>query len=407
MDITDIVSEAYVEVGPETRVSKLVGAFDDPAVKGVVVNGDEFEGVVTRRQLASSHHPPAEKVRSVVWHVPRLGPDEDIRTVARLMIDGDSHLLPVFEGKDLLGVVTADGIIRKVQPYLDAVTVAEAASRDLVTIEPTSTVGDALHIFRDQHITHLPVVDDDDAVGLLSLYDVTGLTVRSVQQSQGGEADGTDSFGGDLSRSMGRSRRGGFGAREGDLTRVLDLPVRDIMVSPVRTIDPEATLEMAVEAMFEVEGSSLVVTENGSPHGIVTKTDVLESLTWEAGGNRGVQVYGTDLIDDVTYDEIVAMVEKFDDRDHGMNVLDAKVHLHEHDEKLRGTPLLLARVRLHTDRGLFIASGEGYGASHALNEARDILERQIRDQKTYAQSKKPRSEEFWEKRFGWLLESQE
>jgi len=98
------------------------------------------------------------------------------------------------------------------------------------------------------------------------------------------------------------------------------------------------------------------------------------------------------------------MVEKFDDRDHGMTILDAKVHLHEHDETRRGRPLLLARVRLHTDRGLYIASGEGYGASHAINEARDVLERQIRDKKTHGRTKKPPDEEFWEKRFGWLLE---
>lgn len=407
MDIADIVSKEYVKFDPDTRVSKLVGTFDDPTIEGVIVQGDEFEGVVTRKQLASSHHQPGEKIRSVVWHIPRLAPDEDIRKVAQLMIDSGSHLLPVFEGRDLVGVVTVDGILQKVQQFLDAATVDEAASRDLVSLDPASTVGEALHAFREHHITHLPVVEDDTPVGILSLYDVTGVTVRDEQQSQGGDAGGTDPHGGDISDSAGRTRRGGFGAREGELTRTLDLPVEDLMVSPVRTIAPEKSLREAVETMFDIGGSSLVVTENGSPHSIVTKTDVLDSLTWEAGGNRSVQVYGTDLIDDISYEEIVAMVEKFDDRDHGMNVLDARVHLHEHNETRRGTSLLLARIRLHTDRGLYIASGEGYGASHALNEARDVLERQIRDKKSYGKSKKPRSEEFWEKRFGWLLEEEQ
>jgi CBS domain-containing protein len=406
MDIDDIVSEDYVEFPPDTPVSKLVGTFEDPSVTGVVVHGDEFEGVVTRKQLATSHRQPNEKLGSLVWHVPRLAPDEDVRKVAQLMIDSDSRLLPVFDGRELVGVVTADGILRKVKPFLDAATVAEAATSDLVTVAPDASFGEALHVFRDHRITHLPVVEDDTAVGILSLYDVTGLAVRDADQSQGGDAGGTDSFGGELSGG-GRTRRGGFGAREGELGRVLDLPVRDMMSSPVRTIRPDETLDTAVEEMFAVGGSALVVTENGRPYGIVTKTDVLDSLTWEAGGSRGVQVYGTDLVDDVSYEDIVAMVEKFDDRDHGMNVLDAKVHLHEHDEKLRGTPLLLARIRLHTDRGLFIASGEGYGASHALNEARDVLERQIRDRKTHGRSKKPRSDEYWEKRFGWMLEGED
>ncbi|WP_136591040.1 CBS domain-containing protein [Salinigranum halophilum] len=405
MDIIDIVSDEYVEFTPDTRVSKLVGAFEDPALKAVVVRGDRFEGVVTRRQLATSRHPPEQKLESLVWHVPRLAPNEDVRHVAQLMIDSDSQVLPVFEGQHLRGVVTADDVIRAVQPFLEAATVGQACSRDLVSVDPETTFGDALHRFREHHITHLPVVEAEQAVGILSLYDVLDVTTRAADQPAGGDPSGTDAFGGDLSSSAGRARRGGFGAREGERSRVLDLPVRDLMVSPVRTIDPEATLETAVEEMFAVGGSALVVTEDDRAFGIVTKTDVLDALTWEAGGNRAVQVYGTDLLDDVSYDEVVSMVEGFDDRDHGMNVLDAKVHLHEHDEQLRGTPLLLARVRLHTDRGLYIATGEGYGAKHALNEARDALERQIRDRKTRGRSKKHPDEAYWEKRFGWLLEA--
>ncbi|MCU4719459.1 CBS domain-containing protein [Halapricum hydrolyticum] len=403
MDIGNIVSDDYVEFTPDTPVSKLVGTFDDPTIRGVVVQGDQFEGIVTRRQLLTSHHQPKEKVGSLVWHVPRLSPDEDVRSVARLMIDSDTRMLPVFEGDELSGVVTVDGILEAVKPFLDAATVAEAYTPDLVTLEPDSTLGRALHVFRKNRITHLPVVEDDAAVGILSLYDVTDLTVRSMQRSQGGEAGGTDSFGGNISASTGRTH-GGFGAREGELARVLDLPVRDVMMSPVRTIRPGATLEAAVEEMFAIGGSSLVVTEDGQPDGIITKTDALDSLTWEAEGNRAVQIYGADLLDDMQYEGVVALVEGLERRDDEMSLLDAKIHLHEHDEKLRGTPLLLARIRLHTDRGLYIASGEGYGASHALHEARDVLARQIRDRKTYGKSKKPPSEEFWEKRFGWLLE---
>ncbi|AXG11334.1 CBS domain-containing protein [Haloplanus rubicundus] len=396
MDIANLVSEEYVEFTPETRVSKLAGSFEDPSVVGVVIRGDEFEGVVTRRQLATSHHPPTEKAGSVVHRVPRLAPDEDVRKVARLMIESDSQLLPVFEGETLVGVVTADDVLRQVQPFLDAVTVAQAYTADLVSLSPESTFGDALHTFREHHVTHLPVVEEDAAVGVLSLYDVAGLTVRAASKSQGGDPSEAASVGG------GRSR-GGFGAREGELERVLDLPVRDLMASPVRTIGRDETLEAGVEEMFAAGTSSLIVTADGRPDGIVTKTDVLDSLTWEAGGNRAVQVYGTDLLDDTSYEDVVAMIDKFDDRDSDMTVLDAKIHLHEHDETLRGTPLVLARIRLYTDRGLYIASGEGYGASHAINEARDTLERQLRDRKTHRRSKKHPDEEFWRKRFGWMV----
>ncbi len=404
MDIGDIVTDDFEEFTPDTRVSKLQGVFDDPTVPGVIVRGSAVEGVVTRRQLATSHHPPDEKLGSLVWHVPRLAPDEDVRAVAQLMIDSDSQILPVFEAGDLLGVVTVNDILRAVLPHLSEATVAQAATVDLVTVSPESTLGDAIHTFREHSIAHLPVVSDESAVGIVSLYDMTAMTVRAPQQSQGGDAGGTDAHGGQVSASSGRARGGGYGAREGELARILDLPIEDLMVSPVRTISPEATLKEAVEEMFEIGGSSLVVTTNGTPFGIVTKTDVLESLTWEAGGNRGVQVYGTEHVDDMAYEDIVAIIDKLDDRDHGMRILDAKIHLHKHQERNRGTPLLLARIRLHTDAGLYMASGEGFGASQAINEARDVLERRIRDEKTRGRSKKHRDEEFWEKRFGWILE---
>ena len=407
MEITDIVSNEYAELPPDTPVSKLVGTFDDPGVTGVVVYGSEFEGVVTRRQLASSHHQPDQRLDSVVWHVPRVTPDEDVRRVAQLMIDGASRLLPVFEDDELIGVVTVNDVLESVKPFLDAATVGEAYSSEIVTIRPQSSVSEALNVFRENRITHIPVVEDGTAVGILSLYDLMDLTVRDPVRSQGGDAGDAQADTDGETVSGGRTRRGGFGAREGETARIIDLPVRDVMVSPVRTISPDRTLEAAVEELFDMGGSSLVVERDGEMAGIVTKTDILDSLTWETDESRAVQVYNSELLDDVGYDEIVEMIEKFDDRDHGMDILDAKIHLHKHDEKLRGTHLLLARIRLHTNRGLYLASGEGYGASHALNEARDVLERQIRDKKTHGRSKKPRNEEFWEKRFGWILEGAE
>ena len=71
---------------------------------------------------------------------------------------------------------------------------------------------------------------------------------------------------------------------------------------------------------------------------------------------------------------------------------------------IRGTPLLLARIRLYTDDGLFMAAGEGYGAKAAISEARETLDRRIRDNKTYGQTKKHPDEAYWQKRFGWMLE---
>lgn len=405
MDISDLVTDEYARFDPDTSVSKLVGTFDESAIRGVLVVDDTVKGIVTRRQLATSHRQPNQKLSSVTQSVPRVTKNEDVREVARLMVHSDSHILPVFDDETLLGVVTAERILEAVCEYLDAINVSDIYSADLVSVEPHSTFGEVLNLFRERRIAHLPVVDTDRPVGILSLYDVTGTVIRAMHQSQGGDAGGVDAFGADISDSAANTRRGGFGAREGEAARMLEIPVRDLMVEPVETIESSETVRTAVERMLEMNAASLVVMDNGHVDGIVTSTDVLDALTWEATGQRGVQVYGIDLLDDMSHEEVVAMIDRFDDRDHGMRIHDAKIHLHEHDETMRGTRLVLARVRVFTDKGIIMAEGEGFGASQALNEARDALERQVRDRKTHGRTKKKPDEEFWEKRFGWWLEA--
>lgn len=405
MDIQDLVSEEYERCTPDAPLSTITATFEDPSVRGVlVVSDDGFEGIITRRQLAASHRSPGQTAGSLVWHVPRLDRREDVRETARLMIESDARVLPVFEGPNLDGVVTADDVLAAVRENLSVLSAGEIASGDLVTLGPDDGMGEALSTFRKHRIAHLPVVDEGRTVGVLALHDVAAFAARELGRSQGGDAGGTDAHGGKMDAASGRTH-GGFGAREGERERLLELPVRDAMTSPPRTTPPDRPMDEVVGEMLETGVSSLVVvSSDGAPAGIVTKTDALRALTEGEEGHRAVQVSGVDLLDDATYDDVVALVDGFDGRREDMSVLDARVHLHEHDESRRGTPLVLARIRLDTDRGLYVASGEGYGASEALNAARDKLQRRVRDDKTYGKSKKHPDEAYWERRFGWWLE---
>ena len=410
MNVSDTVVTEFVHRDVDTPVSELSGLFDEPTVDGVVVSRDGiYRGVVTRRDLLASHHPPTEKAGSVARSVPTVTRTEDVREVARLLVEGDTRLLPVVREDastdapsvdDLEGVVTTRAVLELVRSHLDVLDVGQVDSEDLVTLAPTSTIGEALNAFRTHHVTHLPVVETDDGgartelVGILSVHDVLGMTTRAVDQPRGGTP-------GDA--SAGRTE-GGRGERSGERDRMLDLPVRDVMTSPVGTTTRTTTLSVAVAGMLERGASSLVVVDeeaDDEPVGIVTTTDVLLALTWTDEDSRGVQVVGAAYLDDATHDDIVAMVDALDAKYGDMTVLDAKVHLHEHDESLRGTPLLLARVRLYTDRGHFIASGEGFGASAALNAAKDVLERELRDAKTRERSERHPDPDALRAAYGW------
>ena len=405
MDIAPIVTDDYVTFQSTTPVSQLAGTFQDTSIRGALISDQSPIGIVTRRQLVNSHHHPETTVGTLSWNCPRLAVDEDIRQVAQLMVENDTHLLPVYEDGRLEGVVTARDICNAVKPHLDVVTVEEVFTTPLKTIDVSTSIGQALNTFREHRITHLPVMDAGAVTAILSIHDVLGLTIRAEHRSQGGDPDGVDAFGGRIADSAASTRGGGYGAREGDRTRMHDTPVRDVTSTPVHTIEREATLDQAVDRFDGIEGSSLVVDADSPVPGILTITDIIDALTWETSETRPVQIYGVDHLGDISYDEIIAIVERVDSRDAAVRIVDAKVHVSAQSERHRGTPLIHVNFRLDTDRGLFIASAEGYGARAALKQARDILDRQLRDRKTYDRTKKPPDPEFVEQRYGWVLNS--
>lgn len=399
MDISEILSTEFTEFDVGTPLSEVAGAFENQELDAVVVtDGDEYRGVVSRRQLAASSTQPSAKVGSQVQHVPTVDRTEDVREVARLMIGSDAKTLPVLDDDHAVGVVTGDAVLEAVRPFLDAVTVDDAYTAELISATSETTIGKALNTLREAGIAHLPVVDEDDLVGMLSLYDVIEFTTRGGSKSQGGSSSG---FGG---RSGGQNR-GGFGAREGDADRLLDLPVRNLMSEAVATVQRSAPLDEVVETMFERGISSLVVTadDTNEPVGIITKTDVIAALTWERDDRNAVQVFGIDLLEGMDYDDVSALIEGVTSKYGEMSVIKASIELQEHKEQTRGVPLVLARIRLVTDRGYFTADGEGYGASHALRLAVNAVERQLLKGKTYGRSKKHPDTDEQEQLYGWWL----
>jgi len=375
MDIEGVVSTEYKTFEPGTRASKIKGFFQESGEEAVVVDGERYEGVVTRRMLISSHVNPDEKAGSLAGNPPRVGRREGVRETARLMVESDFKVLPVEEGDRVVGVVTADDLLRNVNSQLNVLSVDDVYTQDLITITPETTVGRVINIFRENAVSRVPVVDGGDLVGIVSLYDILGFSVREEDPDKGGGGVG-DARGG----SGGEG--GGFGPRHGEADRMLDIPAEDVMNSPVETATPDEPLDIATGRMLDRGFSSLVVEgESGGPAGIITKTDVLRSLTWTDESHMDVQISNVDFLEPMTADDVAEMLEEIADKYAEMQVLHAHVHLKRHKEKVRGSPLILARVVIYTNKGQFVVKGEGYGPRNALRIARDKLERRVLESK--------------------------
>jgi CBS domain-containing protein len=310
--------------------------------------------VLSERQLLSSHVEDDTKASVMMKNAPRVERTADIREVARVLVEGGVKVAPVFEAGSLWGIVTEDAILEAVLENLDVLTVDQIASQDIVTLRDDDRVGRAINLLRENGISRLPVLDSDGVLtGMLTTHDIMEFAVRNE----------------------GRTTRGD---RAGDSERMLDIPVYDIMNSPVQTIAGSATVREAVERMLTDDYAGLVVEdEEGELAGIVTKTDVLRALTYTEEEHMDVQITNIDLLETLTREEVVKSIEETADKYGDMQVQHAHVRFNEHKEKLRGTPLIYCQIRLRTSVGQVAGTGEGYGAESAFRVALDKLERNV------------------------------
>jgi len=366
MNIADIATQEFIEVDVETRLGKVRSLFEDRNARGIIATRDgEYAGVLSERELLQSHVEDDAKVAALVKRsrndpAPKLTRTEDIRDSARMLVEGGVKVAPVFEGDDLWGIVTADAILEAVLENLDALTVADIASENVVTITEDATIGQAINRLRENGISRLPVVNESGYLtGVLTIHDISDVVVRDMNKSTRGE-------------------------RSGDRDRILDIPVVDQMSSPVTTTTPGTSVRDAVQLMFDNDYSGVVVTPEDDDRlvtGVLTKTDVLRALSYTEEEHMDVQITNIGLLETLTREEIRSSIEDVVDKYRDMQVQHAHVRFHEHKEKLRGTPLIQCQIRLRTNKGQMGGSGEGYGAGSAFNVALDKLQRNVLETK--------------------------
>jgi CBS domain-containing protein len=99
--------------------------------------------------------------------------------VARRMVDRNVGAVLVLEDGRLVGIMTERDVMRAVARGLrDDVVVGECMTADPDTIAPDDTVEHAAVLMIHGGYRHLPVVDGDDVVGVLSIRDLVQVVVE-------------------------------------------------------------------------------------------------------------------------------------------------------------------------------------------------------------------------------------
>ena len=123
-----------------------------------------------------------QKESNEIWSI---RPDATVLEAIQVMADKRAGALLVMEGSALKGIISERDYAREVilkGRSSKGTLVEEIMSTKLITAPSTQSVDSSLAIMSENHIRHLPIVDDDTVVGVLSLGDLVK-DVISDQQS--------------------------------------------------------------------------------------------------------------------------------------------------------------------------------------------------------------------------------
>ena len=103
----------------------------------------------------------------------------DRRVGAILVTEADQRLLGIFTGRDAVHRVLADG------KSAATTKLDEVMTRDPTTIPPGKTAIEALRLMQDGRYRHVPIVEGDKVVGIVSRYDFSGIELDRLDEETG------------------------------------------------------------------------------------------------------------------------------------------------------------------------------------------------------------------------------
>ena len=107
-----------------------------------------------------------------IWSVT---PDETVYNAIRLMAEKNVGALMVLEGDHMRGIVSERDYARKVilkGKSSKETHVKEIMTSELITIGPDQSIEECMGLMTHKHIRHLPVVDNEKLMGVISIGDV-------------------------------------------------------------------------------------------------------------------------------------------------------------------------------------------------------------------------------------------
>ena len=261
MQIKNLMSEELITVDKDQNLSDALKLLRKHNVSRLpVTNNKELVGIISERDItnklgsskyesmpASRLHISSVMVKDVFTVPETMQLDE----VAKLMLENGIGSVPVMKDEKMVGIVSkADFVTLATGIAFDKIAVKEIMSKELTVVSPTERIVHARRQMIESHVGRLPVVEDDELVGMITSKDLMRAFI-------------------DFRKKV---------PEKYQKSQIKELLVEDIMSSNPSYVSKEMSITEVSEIMMETGYNGLPVVEDGKVIGIITQTDILRLI---------------------------------------------------------------------------------------------------------------------------------
>jgi PAS domain S-box-containing protein len=249
--LIDIATRKIVCLAPNDNVGEAARIMAEKRISSIVVTDEDGHpaGIVTERNMlhAMQSGCPPETMLQNVMSSPVIAAPETMTCLDAYQLclrDGIRHLVIIDDDKRLSGVVSETDF----RLHINLATlagrrqIAPVMSRSVFSLPPQASLRDALNLMQSHRDTCVVVVENERPVGIVTERDIVRLYSRNPE--------GTD------------------------------IPVGDVMTSPVLSILLDKTINEAAERMLTAKVRHLVVVDHaGRVEGLLSEHELIHTMT--------------------------------------------------------------------------------------------------------------------------------
>jgi len=249
----DRLTTEAVMLSDDSPISKIIGSMRDLDVYEVLVECGERIGIVNVRAILEATDIASTKAGSIAVFPPKVSATDSVGRVSELMSEHRLRSLPIWEGRRVVGQITALSIMRSLADHLpEKVKASRVTTEDPAVVETSTSASTARNLMVRRRIDHLPVVEEKRPVGVLT-------SSHLVFNLRPAERLGSDD-------------------RVGEFTRRLNFPARELMDADIDLSHFNEPAVNLLRDMIKLGKTYSLVGVWGELQGIVTYRDFMKLL---------------------------------------------------------------------------------------------------------------------------------